>query len=293
MNEARQKDNILQFPAPEVVEVDQGGHVIVDVEKGYTRIADELLEALCKIDMAGRYFRIVNTVIRKTYGYNKKSDWIALEQFSEMTGISKKHVSPLITHLVTAKILLRSESGQVKEVSINKAISEWRKPVRETAKSPKKGSAGKTPKMEIINPQKGDSLPQSGDLFPQTGDYNRHRDKELKDKILLEQKKAAQKKAAKKKTAQKKAVEAPRGLGITDAMTTWAKNNGVFVDLVTETEQFLDHHRAKGSKYKDWVSAWRTWMRNSIRFNKRPAPAKASIQVHNPSKSAEEGFEHV
>ena len=291
MNEAIRKDNIVQFPAPVVVDVEQEGQVVVDVDNGYTRIADELLETLCKVDMAGRYFRIVNTVIRKTYGYNKKSDWIALEQFSEMTGISKKHVSPLITHLVNANILLRSEHGQVKEVSINKKISEWKKPVREMAKTLKKGSNEKSLKKEIINSQKGDFLPQKGDLFPQIGDHNRHRDKELKDKILLEGKKAADKRTTKKKTTQKKAVEAPTNLEITDAMTAWAKTNGVVVDLVVETEQFLDHHRAKGSTFKDWVSAWRTWMRNSIKFNKRPSQPKASIPVYSPNTSAREGFD--
>lgn len=35
-------------------------------------------------------------------------------------------------------------------------------------------------------------------------------------------------------------------------------------------EAFSDHHRAKGSKFVDWSAAWRTWVRNEIKFNGKP-----------------------
>ena len=40
-----------------------------------------------------------------------------------------------------------------------------------------------------------------------------------------------------------------------------------------ETIQFVDHHRAKGSRMADWNAAWRTWMRSPYR--KRPPASKA------------------
>jgi hypothetical protein len=30
--------------------------------------------------------------------------------------------------------------------------------------------------------------------------------------------------------------------------------------------QFCDHHRAKGTKIVDWLAAWRTWIRNEIKW---------------------------
>jgi len=33
-------------------------------------------------------------------------------------------------------------------------------------------------------------------------------------------------------------------------------------------QEFLDHHLAKGSKFKDWSRAYNTWINNSIKFNK-------------------------
>jgi len=44
--------------------------------------------------------------------------------------------------------------------------------------------------------------------------------------------------------------------------------------FAAETIQFVDHHRAKGSRMADWDAAWRTWMRSSYR--KRPAAAPAA-----------------
>lgn len=33
-----------------------------------------------------------------------------------------------------------------------------------------------------------------------------------------------------------------------------------------EAEQFRDYHLARGSSFKDWNAAWRTWLRNSRKF---------------------------
>ncbi|WP_416398092.1 hypothetical protein [Allohahella sp. A8] len=65
---------------------------------------------------------------------------------------------------------------------------------------------------------------------------------------------------------------APDALEITDAMFNWAQKTGVTVDLVSETEQFLDHHRGAGNLKTDWIATWRTWMRNSIKFGAKNKP---------------------
>lgn len=36
-----------------------------------------------------------------------------------------------------------------------------------------------------------------------------------------------------------------------------------------EADRFRDHHLAKGSVFKDWDAAWRTWIANSIQFRNR------------------------
>ena len=90
--------------------------------------------------------------------------------------------------------------------------------------------------------------------------------------------------APEKKTAKRK-TPAPDHLPVTDAMTAFAKSKGYTGDLAELTATFLDHHRAKGSLFIDWTAAWRTWLRNEIRFSaNRPAshmtPTAAAAEGH-------------
>lgn len=55
----------------------------------------------------------------------------------------------------------------------------------------------------------------------------------------------------------------PSTFPITSALEKWAAKEAPGIDLRLETDNFLDHHRAKDSRFRDWVAAWRTWMRNA------------------------------
>jgi hypothetical protein len=81
--------------------------------------------------------------------------------------------------------------------------------------------------------------------------------------------------------ARKRATQAPDSIDITDAMRTWAASKAPRVDLTSETERFLDHHRAKGSTFKDWTAAWRTWMSRAEGYgNVRQLPNRDSDNAH-------------
>lgn len=69
------------------------------------------------------------------------------------------------------------------------------------------------------------------------------------------------------KTRAKRATQAPNEFSITDEMNSWLIENKITIDPVLETEKFLDYHRSKGTTFKDWISAWRNWMRNSMKFS--------------------------
>lgn len=90
-------------------------------------------------------------------------------------------------------------------------------------------------------------------------------------------------------SALKRGTKAPDHLLITPDMRMWAKGKGVLVDLDSETEVFLDHHRAKGTVFKDWVAAWRTWMNNSLKFSvaKRPTQPAAVDDFQLPTPPPE------
>lgn len=41
------------------------------------------------------------------------------------------------------------------------------------------------------------------------------------------------------------------------------------VDLKAELANFLDHHAARGTVFKDWQAGFRTWLRNAVKFGQR------------------------
>jgi hypothetical protein len=66
----------------------------------------------------------------------------------------------------------------------------------------------------------------------------------------------------------KRATQLPDGFEPSQDMLLWAREHHPSVDTVTETQQFADYHTARGSTFKDWPAAWRTWMRNADKFQK-------------------------
>lgn len=66
----------------------------------------------------------------------------------------------------------------------------------------------------------------------------------------------------------KKATPTPKDFEVTEEMFDWAVAQGVpEIRIRPETEQFLDRNKAKGAAYIDWNAAWRTWMRNAVKFS--------------------------
>jgi len=75
------------------------------LDNGYVKIANEILEHLYKINLTSYQMRIILFIFRKTYGYNKKEDWISVSQIVEGTGIKQSHVSRTKKELLDKNIL--------------------------------------------------------------------------------------------------------------------------------------------------------------------------------------------
>ncbi|MFM0487983.1 replication protein [Paraburkholderia graminis] len=95
------------------------------LENGYTRLANELLDALINAGLTARQWAVVMAVIRKTYGFNKKADEIGLSQLSLMTGIDKAHLSRTVRELEAAKVIHREAGVHGHSLSINKRHKDW------------------------------------------------------------------------------------------------------------------------------------------------------------------------
>ncbi len=104
-------------PHLEVVE-----HRVAELDDGYTRTANTLLEAVMLSGLTQHQLLIVMAVWRKTYGYNKKIDWIGNERFAELTGMAPTKCSTAKNELIRMGVL--TQVGR--QVGMNKNISEWK-----------------------------------------------------------------------------------------------------------------------------------------------------------------------
>lgn len=96
-----------------------------ELENGYTRVANDTLDALSASDLSGREFRVLYVVIRRTYGFQKRIDWIALSQIVDATGIAKENVSRIISGLCEKQVIVREGDGYTKKIGINPQLTEW------------------------------------------------------------------------------------------------------------------------------------------------------------------------
>ena len=91
------------------------------LEDGYTKIANELQDAFCRFRIPGSVRQVVDAIIRKTYGWQKKEDWISHSQIVKITGMKKGNVSKWLSKAITHKIVIQSD----KKLKLNKNYRDW------------------------------------------------------------------------------------------------------------------------------------------------------------------------
>jgi len=92
-------------------------------EEGFTKIPNKILETLYQIKLTVYEYRVLFVIIRKTNGWNKDTDWIALSQFYEGTGILKQNVSRTLNKLERRNIIIRSDH---RHIGLQKNVNSWR-----------------------------------------------------------------------------------------------------------------------------------------------------------------------
>ncbi|HCI6438682.1 replication protein [Klebsiella variicola] len=143
---------VINFPVPVVALQELR---VADLDDGFTRIANELLEAVMHAGLSQHQLLVFMAVMRKTYGFNKKSDWVSNEQISVLTGILPHKCSAAKSTLVKRGIL--TQTGRV--IGINKAVSEW-------SSLPVKGTEKRPYLKKVKLPESGKkSLPESGNAY--------------------------------------------------------------------------------------------------------------------------------
>ncbi len=96
-------------------------------ENGFTPIANEILEALCKVNLSPYESRVIWFLLRKTYGWKKKSDWISQSQFSEGLDLDRRHIHRTIKRLLRKEIIVISTDDKNRSAcGFQKDYSKWR-----------------------------------------------------------------------------------------------------------------------------------------------------------------------
>ena len=110
---------VINFPVPDVALKEPR---VADLDDGYTRIANELLEAIASADLTARQLKLMLAYVRKTYGFNKKTDRIADEQIALLTGLSRQNVNKAKKELLSMNCLFMDGY----QIGVNKEVSAWR-----------------------------------------------------------------------------------------------------------------------------------------------------------------------
>jgi phage replication O-like protein O len=96
-------------------------------ENGHTDIANEIFDALARIRIPGEARQVMDFIIRKTWGWHKKEDCIALSQFVDGTGLSKVAVCKAIQKLIGMNLIITQKGNDLyTSYCFNKHYDLWK-----------------------------------------------------------------------------------------------------------------------------------------------------------------------
>jgi phage replication O-like protein O len=126
-------------------------------QRGFTRMDNELYEALIGADLSGRELRVALAVHRQTIGYNVQESRIAASYIAEMAGLHREDVSRIISELLRQRVLYRT-GGSRSPIGIAPA-SEWKIDTKNT----RKNTQSKAPQCGVSTTSKVAFLPHNKD----------------------------------------------------------------------------------------------------------------------------------
>jgi phage replication O-like protein O len=100
---------------------------VTRIENGYTRVENEILESISKINLSPYESRVLHYLWRKTYGWQKNMDRIALAQFAEDIGIDRRLVSRTLRKLESRRLIEIQNHGRWRRAyGFQKDPAKWR-----------------------------------------------------------------------------------------------------------------------------------------------------------------------
>lgn len=111
----------------------------VQLENGFTRIANDILEALARAPLNGTQFRILLVVLRYTYGFNRKEAELSESYLSKATGIHKQQIKRELKALINShvvNVVFEATFNSSRVIAFNKDVDQWVNSLQVTKKIP-------------------------------------------------------------------------------------------------------------------------------------------------------------
>ena len=201
-------------------------------EDGFTRISNEILEHLCRINKSAYQSRVIEYIWRKTYGFGKKDDWISISQIVKGTGLKKSHVSRTKKELIERNLVTCIGN----KIAFQKDWTRWQElPKLVTNKKSYQSRQGVTNLGQKVT-NLGKELPIQGNT------------KETIQKKLT------------KETIQKKGASI-KNLKEEDLIDISKKYNVPLAFVMSKLDDMQNWLEAKGKRYKNYKAALSNWVK--------------------------------
>lgn len=92
--------------------------------QGFTRMDNEIYEALIGADLSGRELRVALAIHRLTAGYNVATSRIAAATIAQLANLRREHVSRMVSELIRQRVIFRA-GGSKGPLGLS-PVSEWR-----------------------------------------------------------------------------------------------------------------------------------------------------------------------
>ncbi|MBP1925851.1 phage replication O-like protein O [Sedimentibacter acidaminivorans] len=99
----------------------------VQLENGFTRIANEILDNIAKLKLSSTQHSIIYVIWRYTYGFNRKEHIISLSFLAKAIDTDKRNIQRELKRLENRQIIRQTLNGQQRIIAFNKNYNQWDK----------------------------------------------------------------------------------------------------------------------------------------------------------------------
>lgn len=236
------------------------------LEDGFLRIANELMEAILGFGFTHREVLVLMTIIRKTYGYGKKTDDISASQIGEMCNIARQHVTSTLNSLALRNVITKTQGRFGSIIGVQKNHRKWvsGEQIKALPASPELGQGG--------SPESGHPSPESGHVpnrdasSPESGQVDSPKSGHTKDNLPKDNptKKGARPEITFKAWIKQCSEEGRQPVPEDDPVFDYAIEMRLPIDMIRYAwVEFKRKYSTTSKRYKNWNQHFQ----NAIREN--------------------------